>query len=370
MTERTVPIHRWLLPFSWIYGGGVWLRNKLFDWKILQSKSFDVPVICIGNLTVGGTGKTPHTEYLIRLLQQAGLNVAVLSRGYKRKSKGYILADAHSNATQIGDEPYQMKEKFSQARIAVDADRRHGISQLLELDNPRPDVILLDDAFQHRYVQAGLNILLTDYNRLFTEDSLLPAGRLREPASGKTRAQIIIVTKCPQDIKPIDFNITGKQLNLYPFQQLYFTRIRYGMPVAVFPQAVAERPLSKVLSGEEHVLLVTGIASPQPLVEEVKLYAKSLRQFSFSDHHDFNEKDLRLIEKEFSQMEGCQRLIITTEKDAARLKAHPALSEDLKPYIYAIPIEVEILLNQQESFNQNIIGYVRKNSRNSSLPQK
>ena len=370
MTERTVPIHRWLLPFSWIYGGGVWLRNKLFDWKILQSKSFDVPVICIGNLTVGGTGKTPHTEYLIRLLQQVGLNVAVLSRGYKRKSKGYILADAHSNATRIGDEPYQMKEKFPQARIAVDADRRHGISQLLELDNPRPDVILLDDAFQHRYVQAGLNILLTDYNRLFTEDSLLPAGRLREPASGKTRAQIIIVTKCPQDIKPIDFNITGKQLSLYPFQQLYFTRIRYGMPVAVFPQAMADRPLSKVLSGEEHVLLVTGIASPQPLVEEVKLYAKSLRQFSFSDHHDFNEKDLRLIEKEFSQMEGCQRIIITTEKDAARLKAHPALSEDLKPYIYAIPIEVEILLNQQESFNQNIIGYVRKNSRNSSLPQK
>ena len=200
MTERTVPIHRWLLPFSWIYGGG-----------ILQSKSFDVPVICIGNLTVGGTGKTPHTEYLIRLLQQVGLNVAVLSRGYKRKSKGYILADAHSNATQIGDEPYQMKEKFPQARIAVDADRRHGISQLLELDNPRPDVILLDDAFQHRYVQAGLNILLTDYNRLFTEDSLLPAGRLREPASGKTRAQIIIVTKCPQDIKPIDFNITLRQ---------------------------------------------------------------------------------------------------------------------------------------------------------------
>lgn len=370
MTERTVPIHRWLLPLSWIYGGGVWLRNKLFDWKILQSKSFDVPVICIGNLTVGGTGKTPHTEYLIQLLQQAGLNVAVLSRGYKRKSKGYILADTHSNATQIGDEPYQMKEKFPQARIAVDADRRHGISQLLELDNPRPDVILLDDAFQHRYVQAGLNILLTDYNRLFTEDSLLPAGRLREPASGKTRAQIIIVTKCPQDIKPIDFNITGKQLSLYPFQQLYFTRIRYGMPVAVFPQAMADRPLSKVLSGEEHVLLVTGIASPQPLVEEVKLYAKTLRQLSFSDHHDFNEKDLRLIEKEFSQMEGCQRLIITTEKDAARLKAHPALSEDLKPYIYAIPIEVEILLNQQESFNQNIIGYVRKNSRNSSLPQK
>ncbi|WP_298074229.1 tetraacyldisaccharide 4'-kinase [uncultured Bacteroides sp.] len=370
MAERSVPTHRWLLPLSWMYGGGVWFRNKLFDWKILPSKSFDVPVICIGNLTAGGTGKTPHTEYLIRLLQQAGLNVAVLSRGYKRKSKGYILADAHSNAARIGDEPYQMKEKFPQARIAVDADRCHGIGRLLELDNPRPDVILLDDAFQHRYVQAGLNILLTDYNRLFTEDCLLPAGRLRESASGKTRAQIVIVTKCPQDIKPIDLNITGKRLNLYPYQQLYFTRIRYGMPAAVFPQAVSDRPLPKILNGEEHVLLVTGIASPQPLAEEVKLHARTLRQLSFSDHHDFSRKDMKLIEREFSQMEGRRRLILTTEKDAARLKAHPALSEDLKPYIYAIPIEVEILLNQQEFFNQKIIGYVRKNSRNGSLPQK
>lgn len=370
MTETSVQIHRWLLPLSWIYGGVVWLRNKFFDWGILPSESFQAPVICIGNLAVGGTGKTPHTEYLIRLLQQAGMQVSVLSRGYKRKTRGYLLADASSTASQIGDEPCQMKQKFPQARIAVDADRREGIARLLQLDHPPTDVILLDDAFQHRYVKAGLNILLTDYRRLFTEDCLLPAGRLRESVSGKDRAQIVIVTKCPQDMKPIDFNITEKQLGLYPYQQLYFTRIRYGMPVPLFPQEAEGQPISSVLSGEEYVLLVTGIASPQPLVEEVQLYARQVKLLPFADHHDFSDKDLQLIEEEFSQMEGCKRLIITTEKDGARLKSHPSLSEDLKPYIHVIPIEVEFLLNQQESFNQNIIGYVRKNSRNGSLPQE
>ena len=370
MTEHSVSINRWLLPFSWLYGGGVWLRNKLFDWRFLHSRSFDIPVICIGNLTVGGTGKTPHTEYLIRLLQQEGLNVAVLSRGYKRKTKGYILADTGSNASQIGDEPYQMKKKYPQARIAVDANRCHGINQLQHLDNPPVDAILLDDAFQHRYVKAGLNILLTDYNRLFTEDALLPAGRLREPASSKNRAQIVIVTKCPADIKPIDFNITAKQVNLYPYQQLYFTQIRYGVPTPLFPEVIGSDNVSNALSGEEHVLLVTGIASPQPLVEEVNLYAKQVKLLPFADHHNFSAKDLQLIEKEFARMQGYRRLIITTEKDAARLKGHPSLSNELKSYIYVIPIEIEFLLNQQESFNQNIIGYVRKNSRNGSLPQK
>ena len=370
MAKRSVPINRWLLPFSWLYGWGVWFRNKLFEWNFLHSKSFDVPIICVGNLTAGGTGKTPHTEYLIRLLQQAGLNVAVLSRGYKRKTKGYILADTDSKASQIGDEPYQMKKKFPRARIAVDADRCHGISQLRQLDNPPVDVILLDDAFQHRYVKAGMNILLTDYNRLFTEDHLLPAGRLREPASGKKRAHIVIVTKCPADIKPIDFNITTKQINLYPYQKLYFTQIRYGAPIPLFPEVIGNDKVFNALSGEEQVLLVTGIASPRPLLEEVSLYAKRVKLLPFTDHHDFSTKDLRLIEKEFAQIQGGRRLIITTEKDAARLKEHPSLSNELKPHIYVIPIEVEFLQNQQEFFNQNIIGYVRKNSRNGNLPQK
>ena len=189
---------------------GVALRNNLFDWGNLQSKSFDIPVICIGNIAVGGTGKTPHTEYLIKLLHR-NFRVAVLSRGYKRHTKGFILSTAESNARSIGDEPYQIKSKFSDIRVAVDEDRCHGIEKLLTLQEPSIEVILLDDAFQHRYVKAGLNILLTDYHRLFCDDALMPAGRLRESARGKNRAQIVIVTKCPPVIKPIDHNIIAKR---------------------------------------------------------------------------------------------------------------------------------------------------------------
>ena len=194
MEENFIKIYHWLYPLSWLYGIGVCLRNKLFDWGWLRSKSFDVPVICVGNLAVGGTGKTPHTEYLIKLLQKNGVNVATLSRGYKRKSRGYVLADDKSNVRQIGDEPYQIKNKFPNARVAVDENRCHGIEQLLKLENPTVEAIILDDAFQHRHVKAGLNILLTDFHRLLCDDALLPAGRLREPSSGKNRAQMVIVT--------------------------------------------------------------------------------------------------------------------------------------------------------------------------------
>lgn len=216
-------------------------------------------MICVGNIAVGGTGKTPHTEYLIKLLQNEGINVATLSRGYKRKSKGYILATAESSVQKIGDEPYQIKSKFPDIRVAVDENRCHGIEQLLTLKSPAVDAVLLDDAFQHRHVKAGMNILLTDYHRLLCDDALLPAGRLREPACGKNRAQIVIVTKCPDDIKPIDFNIITKRLNLYPYQQLYFSRFRYGSLMPLFPEKAKGRI---TCTGDEQVLLVTGIASP------------------------------------------------------------------------------------------------------------
>ena len=337
MKDASVKIHHWLYPLSWLYGAGVCLRNKLFDWGWLRSRSFDVPVICVGNIAVGGTGKTPHTEYLIKLLQNEGINVATLSRGYKRKSKGYILATAESSVQKIGDEPYQIKSKFPDIRVAVDENRCHGIEQLLTLKNPAVDAVLLDDAFQHRHVKAGMNILLTDYHRLLCDDALLPAGRLREPACG-------IVTKCPDDIKPIDFNIITKRLNLYPYQQLYFSRFRYGSLMPLFPEKAKGRI---TCTGDEQVLLVTGIASPAPLVEEVKSYTSSVSLLEFGDHHDFGEKDLLLIEKQFNQLKGNKRLIITTEKDATRLKNHPNLNETLKPYIYVLPIEIEFLQNQQ-----------------------
>ena len=356
MDEHFIKIHKWLYPVSWIYGAVVVMRNKLFDWGIFRSKSFDVPVICVGNLAVGGTGKTPHTEYLIKLLHDK-YQVAVLSRGYKRRTKGYVLATPQCTAKTIGDEPYQMYTKFSSVTLAVDEKRCHGIEKLLKLKEPSTDVILLDDAFQHRHVKAGLNILLTDYHRLFCDDTLLPAGRLREPVNGKNRAQIVIVTKCPQDIKPIDYNIITKRLNLYPYQRLFFSSFRYGNLQPVFSN---EGGIALSLLTDTDILLITGIASPAPILERLGDCTKQIDLLSFGDHHDFTHKDMQQIRERFNKLKGKRRLIITTEKDATRLINHPGLDAELKPFIYALPIEIEILQNQQDKFNQHIIDYVRE----------
>ena len=374
MSEHVVKIHKWLYPVSWIYKSVVAMRNKLFDWGVFQSKSFNIPVICVGNLAVGGTGKTPHTEYLIKLLRD-NYQVAILSRGYKRRTSGYVLATPQSTVKTIGDEPYQMHTKFPSVTLAVDENRCHGIEKLLHLKEPTVDVILLDDAFQHRYVKPGLSILLTDYHRLFCDDTLLPAGQLRESINGKNRAQIVIVTKCPQDIKPIDYNIITKRLNLYPYQQLFFSSFRYGNLRPVFSQNDSdsvtkdsrnkEVPLSSLT--DANILLVTGIASPTPILERLKEYTQNIDLLSFGDHHDFSHRDIQLVKERFKKLKSEQRIIITTEKDATRLLHHPAVNEELKPFIYALPIEIEILQNQQDKFNQHIINYVRENTRNRSL---
>lgn len=373
MNEHFIKIHKWLYPAAWIYGAVVRMRNKLFDWGTLRSKRFDAPVICVGNLSVGGTGKTPHTEYLINLLREE-YHVAVLSRGYKRRTSGYVLAGSESTARTIGDEPYQMHTKFPSVTIAVDENRCHGIEKLLALKNPPVEVVLLDDAFQHRYVKAGLNILLTDYHRLFCDDTLLPAGRLREPVSGKNRAQMVIVTKCPPDIKPIDFNIITKRLDLYAYQELFFSSFRYGDLQAVFPDSVSknkavrsDESISLSSLTDKNVLLVTGIASPTPVLERLNECAKHVDLLAFGDHHDFTNRDMQQIKERFLKLQDGQRLIVTTEKDATRLINHPGLGEELKPFLYALPIEIEILQNQQDNFNQSIIDYVRENTRNCSL---
>lgn len=367
MENDFIKIHKWLYPLSFLYGVGVNLRNKLFDWKIIRSRSFDVPVICVGNITVGGTGKTPHTEYLIKLLKQE-FQVAVLSRGYKRKSKGYVLASLKTPITQIGDEPYQIKQKFPEVHVAVDADRCNGIEQLCGSHmKPEVEVVLLDDAFQHRYVKPGISILLVDYHRMIGEDALLPAGRLREPARGKKRANIVIVTKCPHDIKPIDYRIISKHMDLYPYQKLYFSTLTYGELTPLCHEE-ASRPLNS-LKKDEKVLLLTGIASPEQLKQDLSNYTSLIDTMSFPDHHDFTTKDMQMVKQHFEQMEGDKKLIITTEKDATRLIGHPQLDEELKKSIYVLPVEIKILQNQQETFNENIIKYVRANSRNSILHQ-
>ena len=357
-----IKINEWLLPLSWLYGLGVKFRNMLFEIGILHSESFDVPVISVGNITVGGTGKTPHVEYLIELLKDKA-KVAVLSRGYKRRTRGFVIADDNATAKTIGDEPLQMKRKYGDdITVAVDRKRCHGIRQLTS-DEDGIDVILLDDAFQHRYVQPGVNILLVDYHRLIIYDKLLPAGRLREPLSGKNRADIVIVTKCPHDLKPMEFRVITKAMNLYPFQRLFFTCLEYRNITPVFGSG--EQSLDSI--GKDcHILLLTGIASPQQMIEDLSPRCPHITPLTFGDHHTFTSSDVARINNEFAALPH-PKMIITTEKDATRLIAVEGLSEEVRGAMFALPVKIRFMLGQEESFNEKIIGYVRKNSRNSIL---
>jgi len=355
MEGDLIHINEWLKPLSWLYGFGVRCRNLLFDTKVLKEQAFDHPVICIGNITVGGTGKTPHTEYLLRLLLPHH-RVAVLSRGYKRKSRGFHLADSNTPMEVIGDEPWQIKQKFPEAIVAVDANRRRGITTLLTAENTRDnDVILLDDAFQHRYVQAGMNILLTDYHRLITDDELLPAGRLREPITAKERAQIVIVTKCPSDMKPMDFRVIQQALHLKPYQQLFFSTFRYGRLRRLFSNIPGPE---EELTPDTYVLLLTGIASPQQMMIDLRRSTRHITPMFFSDHHRFTTHDVQDIEEAFTAMQGSKRLIITTEKDASRLLLIQDLSPIVRRHIYVLPIEVEILRDETEDFSRLILEYI------------
>ena len=362
-----IKIHKWLYPLSALYGFVVGIRNQLFDWGILPSKSYNVPIICIGNITVGGTGKTPHTEYLVHLLQSQ-FQVAVLSRGYKRKSKGFVLATPESSMAEIGDEPFQIKQKFPHVHVAVDANRRNGIERLCAPEiTPEVEVILLDDAYQHRYVKPGINILLVDYHRMIGEDALLPAGRLREPERGKNRANIVIVTKCPRNIKPMDYRIISKQMDLYPYQKLYFSTLTYDSLIPLCSESCQEeRPLDS-LGKDEKVLLLTGIASPEQLLLDIGAYTSHITTMAFPDHHAFNPKDITALKQAYEELGEGKKIIITTEKDATRLSCIADLDENLKKSIYILPVRIEFLQNQQESFNENIRGYVKANSRNSIL---
>ena len=361
MDGNHIRINHWLLPLSWLYGAGVRFRNLLFDAGVLHSRAFAVPVISVGNITVGGTGKTPHVEYLVRLLKDS-FKTAVLSRGYKRKSKGYVLADDDATARTIGDEPFQMHSKFKDIYVAVDKKRCRGIEQLCA-DKPDVDVILLDDAFQHRYVQPGINILLIDYNRHIMHDKLLPAGRLREPQGGMSRANIVIVTKCPDHLRPMDYRVMEREMDLYPYQKLFFTGIEYGNLTPLF--GGNGRPLSSI-GNDETILLLTGIASPRQMQGDLRKHCGNIVPLAFPDHHAFRRADVERINAMFAEMPS-PKIIVTTEKDSMRLLALEGLSDEVRRSIYALPIKVKFMLNAQEKFNDYIISYVRKNSRNSIL---
>ncbi len=360
-----IKLNKKLLPLSWFYGIGVGFRNLLFEMGVLKEHTYKTPVISVGNITVGGTGKTPHVEYLIRLLKDH-VHVAVLSRGYKRKSSGFLLAQTDTPLSDIGDEPYQMKQKYPDITVAVDAKRTRGIEYLISGKETglEIDAILLDDAYQHRYVKPGLNILLVDYHRLIIHDKLLPAGRLREPVKGKDRADIVIVTKCPTTLNPMEFRVLTKQMNLYPYQQLFFTTIKYEPLHPLFDGTEQIEKLEE-LAGR-HILLLTGIASPKQIYYDLKPHTPDIYPLRYSDHHNFKKKDIKKINEAFEGLPS-PKLIITTEKDAVRLKETEGLTPEARRGIYVLPISIEFMLQGEESFNEKIIGYVRKNSRNSIL---
>lgn len=361
MPHNTLNIKKWLLPLSWLYGFVVFIRNKLFDCGVFKQKSYDIPVICVGNITVGGTGKTPHTEYLIELLQSE-YRVAVLSRGYKRKSKGFVLAGKDSTVDQIGDEPYQIKEKYPEVIIAVDSERKRGIETLLALpDNEKPDVILLDDAFQHRYVKPSFSILLTDYNRLMTKDKLLPAGRLREPIHYAEKANIVIVTKCPDGITPLELRLLAKEIQVYPYQDLFYTFFRYGSLTPVFVEKGEELSLKKLQNKD--VLIVAGIANPRPFFRKVKRYAKHAETMQYADHYQFTLKDISDIKSRLSVMGDKEKVIVVTEKDAARFRSMDGLDDEIKSALYYLPIRVSFVNEEDKKlFNNKIVDHVRENS--------
>lgn len=345
---------------SLFYGMLVSFRNELFNLKILSSKEFDRPVISIGNITAGGTGKTPHTDYIAQLLK-TNFKVGVLSRGYKRKSRGFQVVEATSKVRQVGDEPLQIKLKFDDLLVAVDSNRVRGITKMLQF-KPEPDVILLDDAFQHQYVNPGINILLTDYNRLITKDSLLPHGRLRESAFNKYRATIIIVTKCPKELQPIDERIITKELEIRPYQDLFFTNITYGSLLPVFPEDVSDVEMK--IKGGSSILLVTGIANPEPLKEYLTDGRNEISQLIFPDHHQFSVKNIERIGADFEAISRPNKIIVTTEKDMVRFRDAPSIPDSIRQNIYYIPVGISFLNNKGSEFNRKVFDYVKKNKGN------
>jgi tetraacyldisaccharide 4'-kinase len=340
MEGDLIKINKWLYPFSFLYGLGVNLRNQLFDWRILPSRSYDVPIICIGNITVGGTGKTPHTEYLIKLLQK-DFQVAVLSRGYKRKTKNFVLATLETPMMNIGDEPYQMKQKFPHVHVAVDADRCNGVEQLCAPNiSPEVDVVLLDDAYQHRKLRCGFYVLLTPYDRLYVHDHMLPWGRLRDLPSQSIRANVVVVTKCPDAMQPIDRRIVSNALAMPSYQQLCFAQIAY-----------------QTLDLPAKPLLLTGIANPLPILHHLQKQYPDTELMAFPDHHAFTEGDIKRILAKAADY-AC---VVTTEKDYMRLLQTPIV-EQLGDKLVIQGIQTDLGADK-EAFDRAILLYVRENNR-------
>lgn len=341
---------RWLLlPFSWLYGLIIIIRNWCYDTGVLKSHRFNVPIISVGNLDIGGAGKSPMTEYLVRLLK-ADYALATLSRGYGRKTHGFLVASSGATATEVGDEPAQFKQKFPEVTVAVCEKRVAGIEQLL----PNHNLIILDDAYQHRAVKPGYSILLFDYSRVFEPELMLPAGNLREPFGGRKRADVIIVSKCPDDLSEQQRESIRSRIRPLGSQQLFFTSISYA--------ELEEMDGTKTDQGIEPdtvVFLLTGIANPAPLLNHVKKLSRQVNHHNYPDHHQYTLKNIAKLADEFNACPAVKKLIITTEKDIQRLREHELLPIVKKMQILVIPIQVRFLPGGQARFDEIINTYVR-----------
>jgi tetraacyldisaccharide 4'-kinase len=336
------------------------LRNKLFDWGIFPSKSYPFPVISVGNLSVGGTGKSPHVEYLVRLLQKDFV-IATLSRGYKRKTSGFLLAGDNPKVEDLGDEPCQFARKFPEIKVAVDEKRANGINTLSK-KFPELDVVILDDAFQHRHVKPGLSILLTDFHKLYSNDYPLPTGKLREFRCGAHRTDIIVVTKTSNVLSPITQRNVEASLRIRPHQKIYFSYIKHGKFKAL-PGLDISLPTSRF----SMILMLTGIANTYPLEMHLMKYCERLEKLTFPDHHQYTSKDIEKIIETFDSFFPKNKIIVTTEKDAMRLNK-PEFLKLLKHFpVFYVPIEIAFHKEGRKEFNKQILDYVKENRRNNKI---
>lgn len=347
-----------LYPISKIYGVVMAVRNKMFDYGILKQQEFDIPIVVVGNIAMGGTGKTPHVEYIVESLL-GKYNIGVLSRGYRRATKGFVLASPQSRPEDIGDESYQIYRKFGpDITVAVCEKRADGIRQMREI-NPALNMIILDDAFQHRYVKPSVSVILTEYNRPVFNDKILPYGRLRESARALNRADMVVVTKCPIDMKPMHYRLFEENLKLFPFQKLYFSRYNYGHLVPIFPDEVTDIPALDSLRPDNSVLVITGVANPKPFVRFLRRNKAKVKLKRFTDHHNFTASDMEEIARLFDELPSANKFIVTTEKDAVRILNNPYFPHKLKKSIFYVPIKVEFIDRGEAEFTAGIEKTIR-----------
>lgn len=358
MNGRKIYEQAVLLPLSKIYEAGVAMRNLMFRCGILRQREFDIPIVVVGNIAAGGTGKTPHTEYIIEALRYR-YRIGVVSRGYKRKTHGFVLASKRSTPFDIGDEPYQMYQKFGElVRIAVCEDRCLAIDELLKID-PSINLIVLDDAFQHRYVKPTVSVVLTEFSRPFFFDKMLPLGRLREPSKAIDRADMVVVTKCPELVKPIEYRIFTKNLGLFPCQNLYFSRYSYGGLIPLFPDQATYTPYIDMLTEGDTILALCGIGNPKPFFNHLRSGNAEVKSMMYPDHHNFSRRDIDSITKRFNALQGRNKYIVTTEKDAVRLCHNPYFPHALKPYIFYLPVVVAFDKSTSSNFADDLVKLIR-----------